>query len=422
MKKGDLIAQIDPITQQNTLQTKQAELALNAQLANQKIQLDIASKQYKREQALLAEDASSREAVENAKDSWSAAQAALKQTQASIKQTTVLINTAEVELGYTKIIAPFTGTVVSVPVEEGQTVNANQTTPTIAEIADLSQMEVKLEIAEGDITKVKTGLPVEYTILSEPNEKFHTTLQSIDPGLTTLTDGTYSESSNSDAAVYYYAKLLVPNAEGKLRIGMTTQNVITSQEVKKHLLIVPTMAIKNQKGKRMVRVLQADGKVEEREIKVGLTDGLNTQAVSGLKEGDKVIMGSMNASEKSQAVQQGKAVVLAVAWARGSSMAMIEIKNLNRYFGEGENRVHILKDINLSVEQGDFIAIIGQSGSGKSTLMNAIGCLDTPSSGLLPSRWHRNLKHGSRRFGGFAPQKVWLYFPTLQFAVELERA
>ena len=60
-------------------------------------------------------------------------------------------------------------------------------------------------------------------------------------------------------------------------------------------------------------------------------------------------------------------------------MAMIEIKNLNRYFGEGENRVHILKDINLSVEQGDFIAIIGQSGSGKSTLMNAIGCLDTPS-------------------------------------------
>ena len=306
VKKGDLIAQIDPITQQNTLQTKQAELAsLNAQLANQKIQLDIASKQYQREQALLGEDASSREAVENAKDAWSAAQAALKQTQASIKQTTVAINTAEVELGYTKIIAPFTGTVVSVPVEEGQTVNANQTTPTIAEIADLSQMEVKLEIAEGDITKVKPGLPVEYTILSEPNEKFHTTLQSIDPGLTTLTDGTYTDSSSSDAAVYYYAKLLVPNEEGKLRIGMTTQNVITSQEVK-NTLIVPTMAIKKQKGKRVVQVLQADGKVEEREIKVGLTDGLNTQVLSGLKEGDKVVMGSMSASEKSQAVQQGQ--------------------------------------------------------------------------------------------------------------------
>lgn len=62
-------------------------------------------------------------------------------------------------------------------------------------------------------------------------------------------------------------------------------------------------------------------------------------------------------------------------------MAMIEIKNLNKYFGEGDNRVQILKDINVSIEQGDFIAIIGQSGSGKSTLMNAIGCLDTPTSG-----------------------------------------
>lgn len=62
-------------------------------------------------------------------------------------------------------------------------------------------------------------------------------------------------------------------------------------------------------------------------------------------------------------------------------MNIIEIKNLNRYFGEGENRVHILKDVSLTVEKGDFVAIIGQSGSGKSTLMNIIGCLDTATSG-----------------------------------------
>ncbi|QQP85764.1 MacB family efflux pump subunit [Entomomonas asaccharolytica] len=62
-------------------------------------------------------------------------------------------------------------------------------------------------------------------------------------------------------------------------------------------------------------------------------------------------------------------------------MTMIEVKNLNKYFGEGNNRVHILKDINLEIEKGDFIAIIGQSGSGKSTLMNVLGCLDTPTSG-----------------------------------------
>ncbi|KES10386.1 ABC-type antimicrobial peptide transport system, ATPase component [Snodgrassella alvi SCGC AB-598-O02] len=62
-------------------------------------------------------------------------------------------------------------------------------------------------------------------------------------------------------------------------------------------------------------------------------------------------------------------------------MSLLEIKGVNRWFGHGESRVHVLKDINLSIEKGDFVAIIGQSGSGKSTLMNIIGCLDVPSSG-----------------------------------------
>ncbi|WP_025235963.1 MacB family efflux pump subunit [Mannheimia sp. USDA-ARS-USMARC-1261] len=63
-------------------------------------------------------------------------------------------------------------------------------------------------------------------------------------------------------------------------------------------------------------------------------------------------------------------------------MNLIEIENLNKYFGLGENQAHILKNINLIIEQGDFVAIIGASGSGKSTLMNIIGCLDTASSGI----------------------------------------
>lgn len=62
-------------------------------------------------------------------------------------------------------------------------------------------------------------------------------------------------------------------------------------------------------------------------------------------------------------------------------MSLLEIKAINRWFGTGENRVQVLKDINLNIEKGDFVAIIGQSGSGKSTLMNIIGCLDVPSSG-----------------------------------------
>ena len=62
-------------------------------------------------------------------------------------------------------------------------------------------------------------------------------------------------------------------------------------------------------------------------------------------------------------------------------MNIIELKNIHKYFGQDGNRVHVLKGINLSIEKGDFVAIIGQSGSGKSTMMNIIGCLDVPTSG-----------------------------------------
>ena len=62
-------------------------------------------------------------------------------------------------------------------------------------------------------------------------------------------------------------------------------------------------------------------------------------------------------------------------------MVTLEVRNINKYYGEGENRVQVLKDVNLSIEKGDFVAIIGQSGSGKSTLMNILGCLDTASDG-----------------------------------------
>ena len=62
-------------------------------------------------------------------------------------------------------------------------------------------------------------------------------------------------------------------------------------------------------------------------------------------------------------------------------MNIIELKNIHKYFGQDGNRVHVLKGINLCIEKGDFVAIIGQSGSGKSTMMNIIGCLDVATSG-----------------------------------------
>ena len=62
-------------------------------------------------------------------------------------------------------------------------------------------------------------------------------------------------------------------------------------------------------------------------------------------------------------------------------MALIETRHLTRTYCLGDSAVHALDDVSLSVDPGEFVAIMGASGSGKSTFMNLIGCLDEPTSG-----------------------------------------
>jgi putative ABC transport system ATP-binding protein len=64
-------------------------------------------------------------------------------------------------------------------------------------------------------------------------------------------------------------------------------------------------------------------------------------------------------------------------------MELLEVKNISKIYGSGESAVHALKNVNFSVQKGEFIAIVGESGSGKSTLLNMMGGLDTPTSGEI---------------------------------------
>lgn len=318
VKAGDMIAEIDSATQQNNVDTKKAQLGIyEAKLNSAKVALEISKTKFKREQELFAKNATSKEEFENAKNTLAANEASLKEIEAQVAQAKISLNTAQIDLGYTKITAPKDGVVVSVQVEEGQTVNSNQTTPTIVNIADLSKVLLKMEIAEGDITKIKVGSKVEYSILSEPNRKFHAHISSIDPGLTTLSNGKYkttsssgaTTSSSSSSAIYYYAKAVVDNPDGTLRIGMTTQNTIILDSVK-NAVIVPSIAIKKEDGKSVVYVLKKgkDGldTAERREVQTGLIDSLKTQILSGVEEGEDVVTKRNSAAEISEMLEKEK--------------------------------------------------------------------------------------------------------------------
>ena len=61
--------------------------------------------------------------------------------------------------------------------------------------------------------------------------------------------------------------------------------------------------------------------------------------------------------------------------------ALIELRGVDKVYGEGDTAVHAMRKVDLAIEAGDFVAIMGPSGSGKSTCMNILGCLDTPTSG-----------------------------------------
>lgn len=306
VKKGDLIAEIDSTSQLNNLNTNKAKLdTYQAQLVSAEIALRSADKKYKREQALWQEDATSREALEDAQDAFAAAKASVAELKSSIRQTQIAINTAEADLGYTRITAPMDGTVVAIPVEEGQTVNANQTTPTIVQVADLSTMLNKMQIAEGDVNKVKAGMKLSFTTLSQPDNVREATLESIDPGLTTMSQGSYTTSTDTtDSAIYYYARSLVPNEDNVLHIGMTTENTIIINQAEK-VLAVPKLAVKQRGGKQYVRVLGENKQPQEKEITTGLSDNMSTEVKSGLSEGENVIISEAAAGETSDSVGRG---------------------------------------------------------------------------------------------------------------------
>ena len=311
IKKGEMIADIDSTTQINTLNTKKAALvSYQAQLKAKRTAYDVALSSYNRLSKLYTQKATSLDSLNTAKSTLDNAKAEMEAIEANIKQAEIEVNTAETNVGYTKITAPMDGTVISVPVSEGQTVNANQTTPTIVTIADLSKMKIKPEISEGDITKVKAGQEVSFTILSDSQTVYHSVIDSVVPANTTTSDSSStsssisSSSSSTTSAIYYYANVLIDNPDRTLRIGMTTENNIKIANAK-DVLLVSNMAIQKRDGKSFVNVLNDKNQPEQREVETGIQNDFQTEIKSGLNEGEKVIVSQVANGEQVGSMPRG---------------------------------------------------------------------------------------------------------------------
>lgn len=331
VKQGQLIAQIDSVRQENELKTAEANIKnQQAQLAVQQANLAKVEAEYKRQQTMFSQDATSRAELESALASYKTAQAQIAAINAQIEQSRLTLATAKEDLGYTSIVAPMDGTIVAIVTEEGQTVNANQTAPTIVKLATLDNMTVKAQISEADVMKVEKGQTVYFTTLGNSEKKHYAKLRQVEPAPNSINTetSTNSSSSSSNSAVYYNALFDVPNEDGKLRIDMTAQVYIVLAEAK-NVLTIPAAAVQSSKrparkdraapasnnetdqrpnnrlelspeqrqlvadGKASiasVRVIQADGSAKAQPVLVGLNNRVTVEVIKGLKQGDQVII------------------------------------------------------------------------------------------------------------------------------------
>jgi HlyD family secretion protein len=311
VKAGQLISQIDPRVYQ--AQVEQAE----ADLANAQASLELQRVQARRSAELFTNHLVS--AADN-----DTAIATLHQAEAMVKIKQALLDNAKANLGYTKIYSPVGGVVISRAVDVGQTVAASFSTPTLFQIAnDLTKMQIDAAVAEADVGGVVEGQAVEFTVDAFPLRTFHGTVTQVRNSPTTVNN-----------VVTYDAVIGVTNADYKLKPGMTANVsiivaerdnavkisnaalrfrppdnavVLTNEMVKLPQATNASAGKMHGKGRgniRTVYFLTEDEHLpvlKPMQVRIGITDGIATEIVEGLKEGDKVVSGSTGGGSQTSA-------------------------------------------------------------------------------------------------------------------------
>jgi len=312
VEEGDTVARID--ADEQLLRVESSKLNLENQrnqVAQRESALQNARNNFERTEMLRAEDASTAQELENAENSLITAQTNLDNLLIRIMQSETSLEQEEVQLAYTEITAPLSGTIISLDRKEGATLNASRTAPTVMQIADLTTLTVETEISEADIQALETGVDAYFTTLGGGGRRWYGALRKIDPM------GTVQNN-----VVLFNGSFDIDNSDGELFPNMTTQVFFVTSSVR-NVLTVPLGALTfadtpsadiqwsggqpagvgvsmtpdgsialNEPRNATVEFVLADGvTTETRAVVVGAMDRVSAEVISGLKEGDQVVAG-----------------------------------------------------------------------------------------------------------------------------------
>lgn len=284
VKKGDLLAEIDVTLFMAKVDQQRAQLkSQEASLLEQQAQNKLAKINYERQTNLYKHKATSLELLQTSETSLESSNAQVEVLKAQLEQTRSSLRAEEANLEYTRIYAPMDGTVVSLSAKQGQTLNSNQQAPVILQIADLSTMTVKAEVSEADVTKLYKGMDVYFKTLGQ-EKKWYAKLYKVEP-TPTITNN----------VVLYNALFDVENNSSKLMTSMTTQ-VFFLLSSAKDTIIVPMNCV--NKRQSSVNVVLEDGTIETRKVELGVSNRVNIEIISGVQEGEKLAIKTMESRNK----------------------------------------------------------------------------------------------------------------------------
>jgi RND family efflux transporter MFP subunit len=265
---GQLLAELDPVEFETQVERAEAQQMTAA------AELSFAESEYARAEQLVARQAATGAELDGAERLLATARAKAREAQAALE-------TARVQLGFTRIHAPISGVVASVSTQEGETVAASFAAPTFVTIVDLTRLEVWAYVDETDIGRIRAGQAASFTVDTWPDEAFTGRVTAVRP-----------TAEVRDNVVNYVTLIEIEPREGRLlRPEMTTTIHITI-EGRSAALSVPNGAVRRDSGGAYVLVPAGVG-MDRRSIEIGFRGTDYTEIQSGLESGARVITGSV---------------------------------------------------------------------------------------------------------------------------------